>query len=244
MWIDRAAYGNRWRRVSPGAKAGFALAGMLAALLANSVAICLGLVLLYALLACLGARVPLLLWLRVALLPLGFLVLGVLPLAFSWSPELGWHWASDALGATTALAARSLASICALLFLVLTTPMPDLLGLLRRLGCPEALLDLMVVAYRMLFVLGAAGRDMGRAQEARLGYASFRLSLRSLGLLLAHLVLAGWGRALGLHRGAAARNGEGGLRFLCPEFAHASRERAVALLAGSCLLLAVLGARL
>ncbi len=243
MLIETASYANRWRRVSPGAKAGFAMAGLLAAFLADSAQAALLLALLFALLTCLGARVPVWLWLRVAVLPLGFLALGGLTLAFSWAPDSGWHWAPDAGGRIPGLLGRSLASLSVLLFLVLSTPLPDLLGLLRRLRCPEVLLDLMVVAYRMLSVLGAVGRDMRRSQEARLGYASPRRSLRSLGLLLANLVLEVWFRARGLQLAAAARNGEGGLRFLPPDFTHARRDGGLALLAGCCLLAAVLGAR-
>lgn len=241
MLIDTAAYGNRWRWIAPEAKAGFTLAGLLAAFLAGSPVIALMLALLFALLAVLGAGVPGRLWLRVALLPLGFLALSSLSLLFSVTPEAGWHWAPDAGARISELAGRSLAALSALLFLVLSTPLPDLVGLLRRLRCPDALLDLMVVAYRMLFVLTAAVRATCKAQEARLGHASRRQSLKSLGLLAANLLVQVWHQALGLHLAAAARNGEGGLRFLSSGFVHARRDCWLALLAGICLLAAVAG---
>ena len=69
------------------------------------------------------------------------------------------------------------------------------------------------------------------AQRARLGYASTRLTRRSLGLLAANLTLQVWQRAQGLHRAAQARNGNGALRLLSPEIAHARRDTACATLA-------------
>ena len=48
MLIEQAAYGNRWRRVSPAAKASLALAGLLAAFVAATPAAAAGVALLLA----------------------------------------------------------------------------------------------------------------------------------------------------------------------------------------------------
>ena len=81
-----------------------------------------------------------------------------------------------------ALSARSLAALAALLGLVLTTPLPDLLGLLRRLRRPDVLLDLMVLCYRMLLrLLGRPARHRHRPARPSSATASPRLTRRSLG---------------------------------------------------------------
>lgn len=54
MLIERAAYGNRWRRVTPAAKGAFALAGLIAAFAAPTPASALLVALLLAGVACLG----------------------------------------------------------------------------------------------------------------------------------------------------------------------------------------------
>ena len=87
---------------------------------------------------------------------------------------------------------RSLGSLAALLFLVLTTPLIDLIALLRRLKVPALLLEIMVLCYRMLFVFSAAVHETLTAQSARLGYATPRLAMRSLGGLAANLTLQVW----------------------------------------------------
>lgn len=242
MLIDQSAYASRWRQVTPGAKACLALAGMIAAFVAASPLVAAVLAGVLVLLACLGAGVSFRLYLRVAAPAAGFLALSSLSLLFSLEIDpagaLAWHLAPEALPRIAALAARSLAALAALLLLVLTTPLPDLIGLLRRLRVPETLLDLMVVCYRMLFVFSEALHDTLTAQHARLGYVSTGRSLRSLGLLAANLAVQVWQRARALHLALLARNGDGPLRVLAPQYRHAGRDTLLATLAGGTLILA------
>ena len=244
MLIEQAAYGNRWRRVSPAAKGAFALAGLLAAFLAHSPQNALGVALLLAASTLLGAAVPMRLYGRVALPGAAFLLLSCLTLLVSVQLDehgaASWRYAPEMLPQVEAIAARALAALAALLSLVLTTPLPDLIGLLRRLHTPEILLDLMVLCYRMLFVFSATTRDIVSAQDARLGYSTRRRGLRSLGKLIASLSLGIWLRARALHRAALARNGDGPLRFLTPVYPQAGRDRLIALLAGGSLIVAAM----
>lgn len=238
MLIEQAAYGNRWRRVSPAAKGAFALAGLIAAFAAPTPQAAASVAALLAGVACLGAGVAPSLYLRVATPATGFLALSALSLLVSLDSDLSWRWAPEAWPQVATLSSRSLAALAALLGLVLTTPLPDLLGLLRRLRCPDVLLDLMVLCYRMLFVFSAALHDTATAQHARLGYASTRLAWRSIGRLAANLAVQIWQRAHALHQAAQARNGDGALRFLSPVFAHARRDTLLAALAGGLLIVA------
>ncbi len=240
MLIEQAAYANRWRRVAPAAKACLALAALISAGLAPTPATAAGLAAGLMLLTCFGAGVPFGLFVRVAAPATGFLALSSLSLLVSLSGDgaggLAWQAAPEAVPRIAAVAARSLASLAALLMLVLTTPLPDLIGLLRRLHLPEIMLDLMVLCYRMLFVFSEALHDTLTAQQGRLGYSTARRSLRSLGLLAANLAVQVWQRAQGLHLAAMARNGDGPLRFLSPDFTHATRDTVVAALTGGALI--------
>lgn len=242
MLIERAAYASRWRAVSPAAKGALALAGLLAAFAAPTAAgastVAAGLLAV----ACGLARVPLGLYRRVAAPALFFLALGSLSLAVSLDGEAsGWptlRFNPDAGPALARLAGRSLGALAAMLLLVLTTPLPDLIALFRRLRLPELLLDLMVLCYRMLFVFSAAVRDTLTAQSARLGYATPRLARRALGGLVANLALQVWQRAQALQTAAQARNNDGALRFLPAVFPHAGRDMALALAGGALLIAA------
>lgn len=240
MLIERSAYANRWRQVSPAAKGSFALAGLIAAFAAGTPMVAAGVAAILVAVTLLGAGIALVSYLRVVSPALAFLLLGSLSLAFSLGIDehgLTLQWLlPNGLNPLANVLSRSLAALAALLFLALTTPLPDLINLLRRLKTPEILLEIMVLCYRMLFVFSAAGQDTWIAQTARLGYATPRLALRSLAGLTANLTLQVWQRANDLQVAARARNNEGPLRFLAPVFAHTGRDLAIAMVAGSSLL--------
>ncbi len=242
MWIEQYAYGNRWRRVSPVAKGLFALGGFVASFSAVTPGQAMLLALLLLLATVFGAGVPLRAYLRVALIPLSFLALGCLSLAYSLdmsADSLSLHWLPGGWLPLQQLAARACAALSALLFLTLSTPMVDLIVLLRRLRCPESLLDLMVLCYRMLFVFSETLHTTRTAQAARLGYATPRLALRSLGGLVASLSVQVWQRAHDLYVAAQARNNAGTFRFMVPVYQHARRDSGIAALAAVLLVVLV-----
>ncbi|WP_028100940.1 cobalt ECF transporter T component CbiQ [Pseudoduganella violaceinigra] len=236
MRIDAAAYACRWQGVAPSAKALFALAGIAAAWLAASPVTLAVLALLSMLATLAGARVPVRTYLAVALAPLGFLSLSCLTMLVTPSAAGGWQWTPVLLPAVMQIALRSLAVLAAVLGLMLTTPMPDLLLLLRRLHVPELLLDMMVLSYRMLFVLRQAWDEGSTAQGARLGHSGWRQSWRSMGLLAGQMAVQVWQRASALQMAADARAWQGSLRFLPASFPDARRQVGLALLAGGLLL--------
>ena len=241
MLIEHCAYTNRWRFVSPAAKAMFCLGGFVAAFTASQATAAALVAALIVVLTLAGAGIPLASYLRIALPPLGFLLLGCLSLAYSLdmnstNGKLAIHWLVDGWSPLGQLAARSLGALTALLFLALTTPMLDLIALLRRLKVPEVLLEIMVLCYRMLFVFSEALHNTQTAQAARLGYATPGLALRSLGSLTANLTLQIWQRSRDLHLAAQSRNNDGPLRFLEPEYANSRRDVWIAGLGGAALI--------
>ena len=246
MLIEHCAYTNRWRFVSPAAKAMFCLGGFVAAFTASQATAAALVAALIVVVTLAGAGIPLASYLRIALPPLGFLLLGCLSLAYSLdmnstNGKLAIHWLVDGWSPLGQLAARSLGALTALLFLALTTPMLDLIALLRRLKVPEVLLEIMVLCYRMLFVFSEALHNTQTAQAARLGYATPGLALRSLGSLTANLTLQIWQRSRDLQLAAQSRNNDGALRFLEPEYANRRRDAWIAVLGGTALIACAVG---
>ncbi|MBS1229341.1 MAG: Cobalt transport protein [Proteobacteria bacterium] len=239
MLIEQSAYANRWRRVAPAAKGVFALAGFVAAFAAATPRAAIAVAALICLVTLAGARVAVLRYLRVAAPALFFLAISCLSLAFSVDVDVSasaFDLTPGGLQRVAEVGARSLGALASLLFLVLTTPLIDLIALLRALRTPEILLEIMVLCYRMLFVFSAAVHDTLTAQAARLGYATNALALRSLGGLAANLTLQVWQRASDLHVAAQSRNNDGPLRFLEPTFANGRRDVQVAAAGGGALI--------
>lgn len=110
----------------------------------------------------------------------------------SWAIQAGPLWLSSspaALAAALGLAARALGCAAALSFLILSTPLLDLIELLRRLRAPEALIDLMTLTYRAIFVLlESLGGALG-ARGAAGGAGGKRGALGSAAQLASQLLV-------------------------------------------------------
>ena len=237
MLIEQSAYTNSWRQVSPAAKGLFSLCGLAAAFAAATPATACGLAAILCGITVLGAGIPPVRYLRVAAPALLFLSVSALSLAVSLkiggsTGDVSLHLAQTEYAKVAQACGRSLGGLAALLFLTLTTPLTDIIALLRRLKAPEVLLDIMVLCYRTIFVFSEAVHDTITAQSARLGYATARLSMRSLGGLVANITVQVWQRSQALHLAAMARNNDGPLRFLEQNYPNSARNICVALSGG------------
>ncbi|WP_051013655.1 cobalt ECF transporter T component CbiQ [Pararhodospirillum photometricum] len=214
--FDRAAHASRWARRGVGGKT-VLVGGLLGVALAAPAPWGALLVLPTALALALGpAGVSPRILLVLLGAPAGFLLLSapVLAVSLDWTAGGFWpqvHLIPDGLGSALLLGVRALAGTACLALLALTTPLLDLIRLLARLGLPPALIDITVLTYRLVFLLGDSALTGVRAQSARLGHDGFHRSLRSLSWLGAGLLVRTMERARRLERGLAARGFDGAL---------------------------------
>jgi cobalt/nickel transport system permease protein len=218
--IDRNAQTNRWRRIPAGDKAAFAL-GMMMVSLCTPGWLVQGIII-TVMWACLlaGARIPRRDAVSCAAIPLGFIA------ASSLAQIVGLHFdqggvavslSSAALEPAARVALRSFACVSALLGLALTTPLTDILQLLRRLGLGHEISDIALMMFRFIWLTLDCLESGVHSQANRLGYAGYRRGLHSTGLLMASLLPRVLGRARRLENGLAARGYSGELRFIAIE---------------------------
>jgi cobalt/nickel transport system permease protein len=231
--IEQSAYTNLWRRVTPAAKGLFSLCGLVAAFAAATPATACGIAAVLCAVTMIGAGIPPVRYMRVAAPALLFLMVSALSLVVSLKiggsvGDVSLHLAQTEYAKVAQVCGRSLGGLAALLFLTLTTPLIDIIALLRRLKAPEVLLDIMVLCYRTLFVFSESVHDTITAQSARLGYTTARISMRSLGGLVANITVQVWQRSQALHLAAMARNNDGPLRFIEHNYPNSTRDICIA----------------
>ncbi len=225
MLLDRYAYNNRWRLLHPAIKGLLAGFGLVAALVSATPLVPLLVMVVMAGATLLGARIPAAAYLRLLLVPAGFLLVGVASLAVSLGggdtllvtlPGIAVPLGLSHGGVRQAglVLARALGAVTSLYLLALTTPMTEIIALLRRLGVPQLLLELMVLAYRQLATVLHIAREMTVAQQSRLGYATAGNSFRALAVLGANLYLRTHQRSRQLHLALVARGYEEELCWL------------------------------
>lgn len=249
--IDHYAYGNALRRVDPAQKGGLtAIAIMLCLLLDRPAVGWLTLGWMFVLTS-LWAQVPSRVFVRTLLAEGLFLFLSVIGVAISVSLEhpagdrAAWHlgglWIStdtNAISLAYYLFTRALGCAAALNFLILTTPLTDLIELMRRVRVPETLIELMTLIYRAIFVLLDSMQRMAIAQAARLGYSSPGRALRSTALLGSQLFLDAYRRSWRMQTALKSRGLEGGIRVLPLDYVYDRRAWWVGVALGMSLVLA------
>ncbi|MHB1414098.1 MAG: cobalt ECF transporter T component CbiQ [Chloroflexota bacterium] len=216
--VDRLAHSNRLARASSAEKILFSM-GML--MLAVTLPPWPGavVILMVVLVALLGvARVPVGAYLRLLAGPVLFMAMSILPLLFTLSfgrPGLIHLGLSpDGLQLALRVTLRALAGVNCLFFLILTTPVPQILGVMHRCRVPAVVIEISMLVYRYTWVFVHTVQSIRRAQEARLGYASLGRSYRSLAMLTGALFGQALQRGRALEHGLDARNWQGEFRVL------------------------------
>lgn len=209
--IDRSAWSNRYLQHPPAERAGLALGALLLNSLLPSLTLH-GLTLCSMTLLVLWAQISWRSWLGFLALPAGFLLSSApfLALSLYWDQGVHWQWHVDGIEQAGRLALRALASVSCLGLLVLTTPLPQLLQVLRTLKVPDLMIELLGLTYQLIWVLIEQAQQGYHAQAARLGHYGWRTGLHSVARLSAGLLQRSLQRAQRLEYGLASRGYSGG----------------------------------
>jgi len=202
--FDSYAYSNRLRQLPPADRLSFAAVLLCCSLLFHTPAHLA--ILAWLFLWTVGyAGIPLRIYLKVLALPAGFLLLSLPALCFAivpveniaevrqdalaLMPLAGWAVYLSAAGCWQAVALffRALAATACLYVVLFTVPLGEWLRVLRRIGVPLLVVELLLVMYRFVFVLWEVAGQLRTAQQARGGYGSFAASLRDSGRLVVQL---------------------------------------------------------
>ena len=158
-------------------------------------------------------------------LPASFLLLGGLALLFEVAPirtgVIGfpvfgvWLCVSVESQLRSALViARAMGSVSCLYFLSLTTPMSELIGVMRRARCPDIIIELLYLIYRYIFILLFMHHTMRDAAKSRMGFADYQTSVRTTGNLYSNLLSRSYRYANKNFDAMESRCYDTGIRFL------------------------------
>ena len=228
--IDSYAYSNKLKKVHPGEKSLFAMITMAVCLTAPTIITPLLVLVLMAGGIIWKAGIPARVFLRLMLVPLSFLLLSVLTIAFSISTNSGGFWISQTSNGLTLgirypdlitavqLFLRSLGAVSCLYFLALTTPMTEIITVLHKLKVPVIITELMALIYRFIFVFMETATTIRRAQLSRSGYISMKSSFRSMSLLFSALLGKVFVKSQELYNAMAARCYTGEIKVLAKKY--------------------------
>ena len=226
LTLDALAARSGLRGVSPGLKMVFSVGSLVLCVGAADTVVGAAVACSMAVIIWLLGKVPLDHLLRLLCLPLLFLTVSCLVILLEctrgpmglWQLRLGGLWlcvTAQSLNRAVTLFFQAMGAVCCLYFLSTSTPMPQLIEVLRKCRLPELMIELMYLIYRYLFVLLEVQRQMTVAASARLGYDGWRRSLTTAGWISGGLLASSFRRSSACYDAMEARGYEGRLAFLC-----------------------------
>lgn len=225
IMMDKWAYSSRLREKNPYSKLLFGVGNLLICVLCRSNVVSLFIFLMmFALVVWIG-KMPLKVYLRLLCIPLIFLVISTITVIF----EIG-HVESAKVLVTLAgghifitewsltrgiqLFLSSFASVTCLYFLAVTTPVIDIIQVLRSFHLPKIMIELMYLIYRFIFLLLETGNAIVVSQDCRLGYKDRKTSMQSTSKMSAVLFIRAYQKADALFSAMESRGYDGDLCVL------------------------------
>ncbi|MGI8384622.1 cobalt ECF transporter T component CbiQ [Robertmurraya sp. P23] len=223
LQIDYFAHINKLNHVNSFEKMVFSMGSLLLVLLLKNSWISFLVLIVMSVFILFVAKIPISYYGKLLLLPLSFLSIGSVSIVLSIAaaPSTGVHQAilliklanvylyflPDQVEVVVPLIIRSFSSICCLYFLILTTPINEIVCLLHRWKVPTLLLEIMMLTYRYLFLLLETATDIYVSQKSRLGYQSISSGLFSAGRLVTSLFIKTYHQAKELQISIDSRGG-------------------------------------
>lgn len=224
--IDDYAYTNALRHVHPIEKVGFTITFLFFTIITKNVVIGLITFFVMSLSIVLAAKIPFAQYIRLLLLPSIFIftsmvaiLVSIAPLEyesdktiwdvtiFLWQLYISW----DNVNLAYHLLITVIGSVSCLYFLILTTPLHQLMWVLRKIKLPTLFIELIGLTYRFIFVLLDKKQEIHLAQSSRLGYQNYRLWITSMGQLIVSLFIKSIQTAKELQIAIDSRGGDEGL---------------------------------
>lgn len=199
--IDKISYSSKLRYKSANLKSFFAVCSLLTCVISRSIVISSITLIVMGCLAIFLSGTSFRYYLHLLRIPLIFLILGTIAIIINYTgnPENALVSipffdkylviSQTSLLFSSKLIITALASVSCLYFLTLTTPMTDILTVLKKIRCPALLIELMLLIYRFIFVLLDLSHELSNAQKSRLGNKDFKTSCYSSGSLMAILLV-------------------------------------------------------
>lgn len=226
--IDKLCYQSGLRYVNATEKFVYAMLSLLLCVLSRSVWAPLLVFAVNGILTVKKGGIPLFRYIKLLLIPAGFLLVGTAAILVNISktpldafafPVGTWYITGSRASVLwgVLLCVRALAAVTCLYFLSLNTTMTDILGVLAKLHLPPLVIELMMLVYRFIFVLLETASAIMVSQESRLGNRTFGSGIRAFGGMTASLFILALRKSGALYDAMESRCYDGRIRVLPQE---------------------------
>lgn len=136
---------------------------------------------------------------KMLLAPMSFLIIGLITVVITFNNEnyiFFLQLKNTTIGVTDLSLAKGMdlfttvmASLTSVYFLILTTPINDIIKICKRIRIPALIIELMVLIYRSIFIFLEESNNIYLAQKMKFGYDTRKNYIRSISLLISNLFI-------------------------------------------------------
>ena len=224
--VDYYAYASHMRSWNATFKVIFSMLCLLLCLILNNIYVSIAVILIMGYMTVVIGGLELDHYISMLLIPIVFLLFGSAAIAvgFSWNPVgqynlnvFGWFYiycSQASLWKASGLIFKALGAVSALYMMTLTTPLSELIVVLRKAHIPKVIIELMNMIYRYIFIMLDTHSRMKNSAKARLGYVDFKTSCYSFGQVASNLLIVSLKRGTDYYNALESRCYNGDLQFL------------------------------
>ncbi|GAB4311999.1 MAG: cobalt ECF transporter T component CbiQ [Methanobacteriaceae archaeon] len=218
--LESYAYNNGLKDISPQIKILFAFVTLIVSLIAVSPVVPLIIAFFIFLLLFFEAKIPLSIYLKFLSIPLLFGFFNIIFMTLFFGVSEPWFSLGflnlvaykDGFNLGLLVFSRMIGGFSCMVFLILTTPVSELLFLAESFKVPKIVTEISLLMYRYIFVFLEEAETMYHAQETRCGYSSIKKSFKSLGLLISNLFIRSWIRGDAIYLSMQSRGYNGSIK--------------------------------
>lgn len=112
---------------------------------------------------------------------------------------------------------RALSGVSSMYMLALSTPLNEIIYVMKKARTPKIIIELMYLVYRFIFIMRDSYKSMRKSIESRLGFRDYRTSLLSFGKIISNILIVSLRKSNSFYDAMESRCYRGEIRFFMKE---------------------------
>ena len=112
---------------------------------------------------------------------------------------------------------RALSGVSSMYMLALSTPLNEIIYVIKKVRTPQIIIELMYLVYRFIFIMRDSYKSMRKSIESRLGFRDYRISLLSFGKIISNILIISLRKSNSFYDAMESRCYRGEIRFFIRE---------------------------
>ena len=120
---------------------------------------------------------------------------------------------------------RALSGVSSMYMLALSTPLNEIIYVIKKVRTPQIIIELMYLVYRFIFIMRDSYKSMRKSIESRLGFRDYRTSLLSFGKIISNILIVSLRKSNSFYDSMESRDYKGEIRFFIKFFLFSSYKK-------------------